>query len=107
MYDCDPEVIRSGEKLKEFVDSVCKVIDMTKFGDTMLHHFGHGKPHTSGYSLVQFIETSAIVGHFSELRNSAYINIFSCKPFSETKTVNFTKKFFGAKKVKAKTVSRD
>ncbi len=107
LHDCDPKVIRSRKRLREYVDQLCKILDMKKFGKTLIPHFGHGSPHTSGYSLLQFIETSSITGHFSELTHSAYLNIFSCKPFDIKKTKRFTKDFFGAKQLKNRVITRE
>jgi S-adenosylmethionine/arginine decarboxylase-like enzyme len=107
LYDCDPKVIRSKKKLQEFVDQLCRLIQMKKYGRTIIPHFGHNHPKAAGYSLVQLIETSSITGHFSELWNSAYINIFSCKPFEVQKTTKFTKDFFRAKRVKKRVVVRN
>lgn len=106
LSDCHPKVIRSKKKLGEFVDQLCRLIRMKKYGRTLIAHFGHNSPKTAGYSLVQLIETSSIVGHFSELYNSAYLNIFSCQSFDIQKAVQFSKKFFGAKKVKKKIIYR-
>jgi len=103
---CDPEIIRSGEKLKEFADRLCRLIKMKKYGETLVPHFGHDNPVTSGYSLVQLIETSSITGHFSELWNKAFINIFSCKPYDADTAAYFAKKFFGAKKMKKRVIIR-
>jgi S-adenosylmethionine decarboxylase len=103
LYDCDPQTISSEEKLAAYATQLCKLLKMEKYGPTQLPHFGHSKAHTAGYSLLQFIETSSITGHFSELWNSAYINIFSCKEFDTEKAVNFTVEFFSAKKF-SKTV---
>jgi len=107
LYDCQPEIIRSKKKIKEFVDRLCVLIKMKKFGRALIPHFGHHQLKTAGYSLVQLIETSSIVGHFSELWNSAYINIFSCKTFDTEKATQFTKDFFGAKKVKKRIMNRN
>lgn len=106
LSDCHPKIIRSKKKLEEFVNQLCRLIRMKKYGQTLIAHFGHSSPKTVGYSLVQLIETSSIIGHFSELYNSAYLNIFSCKPFNAQKAAQFTKEFFGAKKVKKKIVHR-
>lgn len=98
LYGCDPQVIRSEAELKRFAEEICKAIDMKPYGSPLVAHFGHGKKETSGYSLVQLIETSSIVGHFSEYFNSAYLNIFSCKPFDSQKAVAFCSEFFRAKR---------
>ncbi|MDD5291750.1 MAG: S-adenosylmethionine decarboxylase [Candidatus Omnitrophica bacterium] len=106
LYGCDPKVIRSRSALKSFVTKMCKLLKMKKFGNTLTPHFGHDCAKTSGYSLLQFIETSSITGHFSESKNSAYINVFSCLMFDAKKAISFTKKFFKAKRVKARTLVR-
>ncbi|MDD5504772.1 MAG: S-adenosylmethionine decarboxylase [Candidatus Omnitrophica bacterium] len=106
LYDCDLDVMRSKDKLTEYVDTLCPLIKMEKYGNTMLEYFGTKKPHTKGYSLLQFIETSSITGHFSEHWRIAYINIFSCKNFDPKKAKEFTKFFFKASKVKARFIKR-
>ena len=106
LYDCDPATIRSARKLRAFVDQLCQLLQMKKFGRTQTPYFGLNAPHTAGYSLLQFIETSSITGHFSELTNSAYVNIFSCKAFDATQAARFTKQFFGAKRIHKRVVQR-
>jgi len=106
LYDCDRRIIRSRKRLENFINNLCALIKMKKYGKPSISHFGLNNPHTAGFSLVQFIETSSITGHFSELWNSAYINIFSCKQFDPDKAANFSKKFFGAKKMKKRVIVR-
>jgi S-adenosylmethionine/arginine decarboxylase-like enzyme len=106
LYGCDLKIINSRPSLKTFVDKMCKLLKMKKFGKTLIPHFGHNSSKTSGYSLLQFIETSSITGHFSESKRSAYINIFSCQEFNDKKAISFTKKFFKAKRVKVQTLIR-
>lgn len=106
LYDCDPKTIRSAKAIKSFAIKMCKVLKMKRFGKALTPHFGHNDPKTSGYSLLQFLETSSITGHFSEQWNSAYINIFSCKMFSAEKAISFTKKYFKSKKVVARKLIR-
>ncbi len=106
LYKCDSSVICSKKKLEEYATQLCKLLKMKKFGKTLLPHFGHKKAQTTGYSMLQFIETSSITGHFSELWNSAYINIFSCKEFDTEKAIEFSVNFFGAKKVAKRILLR-
>ncbi len=106
LYGCDPEVLSSRKKLQEFVDRLCRLIKMKKYGKTWIPYFGENAPHTKGYSLVQLIETSSIVGHFSELFGSAYLNIFSCKKFSPATAREFSRKFFGAARVSSRFLIR-
>ncbi|MBI5873062.1 MAG: S-adenosylmethionine decarboxylase [Candidatus Omnitrophica bacterium] len=106
LYECNPKVIRSGKLLAEYVTKLCKLLKMKKFGKTQLPHFGYNEAHTSGFSMLQFIETSSITGHFSELWNSAYLNVFSCRDFDTKKCIDFTIKFFGAKRVNKRVLFR-
>jgi len=107
LHDCNPETIRSAKKIKEFAKKLCKVIDMKPYGDPIVKHFGHDCPYTSGYSLVQMIETSLISGHFSELWNSAYINIFSCKPYDTHTAEMFARRFFGGRTGNCNVIERE
>ena len=108
LYACDLAIISSGEKIKEFVITLCDdVIKMKRYGDPLIPHFGHDNPITSGYSLVQLIETSSVTAHFSEYKKSIYLNIFSCAWFDAKKTERFCKMFFGAKKVEAHLLHRE
>jgi S-adenosylmethionine/arginine decarboxylase-like enzyme len=99
LYDCDLATISSGEKIKEFIVELCdNVIHMKRYGEALIPHFGHENPITSGYSLVQLIETSCVSAHFSEYKKSVYLNIFSCAYFDPKVTEEFCKKFFGAQR---------
>jgi len=106
LSECDIEIISSPNKLKEYVNKLCMLIKMKKYRDTIICFFGEQQTHTKGYSLVQLIETSSIVGHFSELWRTAYLNIFSCKEFDPKIAKEFTKKFFKAKTLRSRFITR-
>ncbi|MCQ9208343.1 MAG: S-adenosylmethionine decarboxylase [Omnitrophica bacterium] len=106
LYNCNRKVLRSKKKLQEYVDRLCKLIKMKKFGKTLLPYFGENAAFTKGYSLVQLIETSSITGHFSEFWGRAYINVFSCRKFDHLAAKKFTRRFFQAKKVKNRFLIR-
>lgn len=106
LIDCDPKTLRSKQKIVAFARKMCKVIDMKPYGKPFVARFGLGKDFTAGYSMVQLIETSSITGHFSELWNRVYLEIFSCKEYDEKKAANFAKYYFGAKKIEKKVVYR-
>jgi len=107
LYGCDLKTISSQTKIRKFVIELCdNVIHMKRYGRAFIPHFGHENPITSGYSLVQLIETSSVTAHFSEYKKSVYINIFSCAWFDVKTTTAFCKKYYGAKTVKAKLVKR-
>ena len=106
LFECDEQVITSKKKLKEYVDRLCMLIKMKKYGKTLLPYFGEKEKYTKGYSLVQLIETSSITGHFSDYWKTAYINIFSCKVYNKDIAKKFTKEFFGAKRMKTRFIIR-
>ncbi|MBU2045016.1 MAG: S-adenosylmethionine decarboxylase [Candidatus Omnitrophica bacterium] len=106
LYDCDLKTMKSKKKIREYVDRLCKLIDMEKYGKLHLPYFGLQKAQTKGYSLLQFIETSSITGHFSEHWRVSYLNVFSCKSFDHKIALKFTKEFFAASRVKSKFLVR-
>ena len=67
---------------------------MKRFGDTQVVHFGEDE-RVSGYSMVQLIETSLISAHFANQTNTAYIDVFSCKPYDPQIVQDFAQTFFG------------
>lgn len=106
LNDCDSGIIRSKEKILEYSDRLCNLIRMKKFREPIIERFGFGEDYAAGFSLVQLIETSSVTAHFSEMWNSAHINIFSCKPFNHKIAKEFSQKFFKAKKVKNRFIIR-
>ena len=105
IYDCDPKIIKDPEKIKEYVIELCELIDMKRFGDTTVVHFGEDEK-VAGYSMVQLIETSLISGHFANQTNSAYIDIFSCKYYDPEIMARFTCDYFKGKSFVKKVTLR-
>jgi S-adenosylmethionine/arginine decarboxylase-like enzyme len=96
IYGCNREVILDADQIKRYVTELCDLIDMRRFGDCQVVHFGRDE-RVAGYSMVQLIETSLISGHFSNLNSAAYIDVFSCKPYDPEKVAIFSKSFFEGK----------
>jgi S-adenosylmethionine/arginine decarboxylase-like enzyme len=93
IYNCNPGKIRDPKAIAHFVHELCKLIEMKRFGETTVVHFGADEK-VAGYSMVQFIETSLISGHFANLTNTAYLDVFSCKPYDPDIVKNFAEKYF-------------
>lgn len=106
LYECNLKKISSKDMIKQYVDKLCNQIEMVPFGETWIPYFGKKRSHTKGYSLIQLIETSSITGHFSEEKRSAYINIFSCKPYDHKKARKFSMQYFQARKIASKFIKR-
>lgn len=105
LHDCDPDLIRNAEAIKDYVHELCQLIEMKKFGDTQVVHFGKDE-RVAGFSMIQLIETSLISGHFANQTNHAYIDIFSCKYYDPQVAADFTQEYFKAKEIKIHYVLR-
>jgi S-adenosylmethionine/arginine decarboxylase-like enzyme len=105
LYDCDPASIRSAETIKRYVVELCELIGMKRFGECQIVHFGNDV-RVEGFSMIQLIETSLISGHFANLTNTAYIDVFSCKPYEPNAVADFSKAFFRAESVELHVLER-
>ncbi len=94
IYECDPEKIRDAEFIKQFVVELCDLIEMKRFGETQVVHFGEDEK-VAGFSMIQLIETSLISGHFANLTNAVYLDVFSCKAYDPAVVREFSQKAFG------------
>ena len=97
IYDCDPYLIRDPEAIRRFVIELCDLIEMKPFGDTIIVDFGE-EERVAGYSVVQLIETSLISAHFANLRNTVYLDVFSCKPYEPEVARGFAERYFKGKR---------
>ena len=102
--NCDKAAITSEKELRAFIKTLVDTIDMKAYGDLTITWFGSGK--TTGYSLVQLIETSSITGHFVDETGEAYIDIFSCQFFDTELAKKVVRDFFKPKKIKTVYLTR-
>jgi S-adenosylmethionine/arginine decarboxylase-like enzyme len=93
---CDHAAITNGENIRTFTKELVKRIDMVAYGDPIIEHFATHDPEKAGYSMVQLIETSNICAHFVDKDDTMYLDVFSCKPFSNDVVMECVKEFFGA-----------
>src|SRR6185295_11558971 len=96
LYGCNALFINSRSEIKRFSIEICDLIKMKRYKDPIIEWFGQEEK-VKGFSLVQLIETSSIVGHFRKEDNAAHIDIFSCKHFDPDVAVEFSVNFFSAK----------
>lgn len=94
IYDCAPEKIRDAEVIKQFVVELCDLIEMKRFGECKVVHFGEDDK-VAGFSMVQLIETSLISAHFANQTNTTYLDVFSCKTYDPEKVRAFAQDYFG------------
>ncbi|MFH1235168.1 MAG: polyamine aminopropyltransferase [Candidatus Diapherotrites archaeon] len=105
LFKCNPKTIRDKAKIAAYAEKLCKMLKFKRFGKTEVVHFGSSEK-VEGYSMVQFIESSLVSGHFANSSNNAYIDIFSCGDYDSKKAINFTKKFFWAKSAVSNVLPR-
>ena len=105
IYGCNPDIIRDAEEIQRYAVELCELIEMKRFGECVVTHFGEDE-RVAGYSMVQLIETSLISGHFANLTNAAYIDIFSCKPYDPQEVAQFSREFFQGEAVQVHVTKR-
>ncbi|MCK5696094.1 MAG: adenosylmethionine decarboxylase [Desulfobacula sp.] len=93
IYESDPQIIRDAKSIERFVYELCDLIDMKRFGDCQVVHFGEDKK-VEGFSMTQLIETSLISGHFANASNTVYLDVFSCKFYEPREVAEFATSFF-------------
>ena len=100
------ENVCSKEAISIFVKDMVDAIDMVAYGEPIIVHFAEHSYEAVGYSLVQLIETSAIMGHFSDNNRDAYLDIFSCKSIDKDIAVQVVEKHFSPQKINAAFLQR-
>jgi hypothetical protein len=72
---------------------------MKRHGNLLIEWFGSADDKTGGFSFVQLIETSSVVGHVSESLGSLYLDVFSCRSFDARSAAEHAVAHFGASKL--------
>ena len=93
IYKCAPNIIRDAKSIEQFVNELCELIGMKRFGDCQIVHFGEDEK-VEGFSMTQLIETSLISGHFANASNTVYLDVFSCKFYEPREVAEFATAFF-------------
>ena len=105
IYKSDPDIIRDKKSIEQFVYQLCDLIDMKRFGECQIVHFGKDKK-VEGFSMTQLIETSLISGHFANASNTVYLDVFSCKFYEPREIAEFATSFFKGKNYKMQIALR-
>jgi len=100
-YYCDVTLFNRRD-IRRFMNQLVKRLKMKKgplhFWDDVgvPKRYRQTKLATTGASAVQFILTSNITIHCLDKLHRVYVNIFSCKDFSEGEAKQFVQTFFNA-----------
>lgn len=101
---CDTRVIRDSRELVTIVQLCAEKIGMAMHGQPLVQHFGQSE--VAGWTVVQLITTSNINVHAVDGDNSAFVNVFSCRPFDTDLAAAFLVDCFGAAAHTATVVTR-
>jgi len=91
---CDPDAIADPQLVAMYCKALVAGIGMRPYGDPWIRKFGTEGTHAEGLTLIQPIETSSLVVHFSDERRSLYLDLFSCKRFEPDEVIKFTSEYF-------------
>jgi len=101
---CSHRLITSYDNVFAFNKDLVSRIDMEAYGDPVIHDFGHGDK--AGFSSIQWISTSSIVGHYVNELNHVYLDVFSCKPYDMDEVEKTLKHFFRPTSIRKSFVTR-
>lgn len=107
LHGCKPEAIADPVRVISFSENLTDLIGMRRFGQPWVERFGQPGTQAYGLTLVQLIETSSVMAHFSEELRSAYIDVFSCKRFDPDAVTTFAVDYFAAVSYRSTFVKRD
>jgi len=101
---CCKRSIRSSQEIIKFSNELVQKIDMVAYGKPWLKHFGDGNK--AGFTLIQPILTSSIVAHFVEETNDIYLDVFSCKEFSQQVVESVLRSYFRPQSLSLQLIER-
>ncbi len=105
--ECDPILINCHENIQNFVNELLTTIEMVKIGGLHCFWCDTTDPVKAGISMFQLLQDSNVSAHFCPMdRNSAYMDIFSCKSFNPSDVKETFQKYFKPEKLHMSTISR-
>jgi S-adenosylmethionine/arginine decarboxylase-like enzyme len=104
--NCDKRKISDADYIKEFTKALVETIQMVPYGEPQVVHFAAHDLSKAGYTLTQLIETSNICAHFVDITGEAYLDVFSCKQFSEDFVIDLFFEWFNPSNAHSSIVER-
>jgi S-adenosylmethionine/arginine decarboxylase-like enzyme len=102
---CQKDKVTDPIYISKFIKKIVKEIDMIPYGEPMTVHFAD-YTEKAGWTVIQLIETSSIVGHFLDESGDLYLDVFSCKNFDETVVRDLVKEYFNPENIHVTSLSR-
>jgi S-adenosylmethionine/arginine decarboxylase-like enzyme len=97
VHGCDQALIQDAESIRRFARQLVHLIGMQPYGEPRVETFGEPATDAYGITVVQLLQTSSLVAHFSERTQAAYVDLFSCRAFDPTAVEKFVSRYFSAK----------
>ena len=102
---CEIQRATDPEYIKHFTKDLVRLIEMIPYGETQVVHFADNTE-KAGWTVIQLIETSNIMGHFLDISGDLYMDIFSCKDFDENRVIGALENHFHPIKIKSRFFKR-
>lgn len=94
LNSCQTAIIKSREKIQDYVINLCKMMNIERQADCQITAISSAS--REGYIMIQLLDGAMIVAHFYHDSEAAFIDIFSATPINEDMVTDFTLSFFGA-----------
>lgn len=99
------DTLLSEAAIATWMTDLVERIDMQAYGDPLVARFGEGIE--EGISAVQLIYTSAIVIHTNDQAREMYLDVFSCKGYSEYDVIAALEETFAPQTVNYQVLFRN
>jgi S-adenosylmethionine decarboxylase len=90
---CDVSKSSDADYIRTFTKELVKRIDMVPYGEPQIVHFADGTD-LAGWTVIQLIHTSNIMGHFLDKNGDLYLDVFSCKEFDSRDVIEILTEYF-------------
>jgi S-adenosylmethionine decarboxylase len=101
------QAINDKDAIVRFAKQLVKDIDMVAFGEPQVEWFADHDPNKAGFTLVQLIETSAIVCHYVPKTWTLHLDVFSCMDFDSQTVIELLREYFGVQAWNQRDFSRE
>lgn len=109
LLDCsgmDARAINDPLTIEVFIRKLVNDIDMVPIGEPQIMWCDTHEEVKKGYTFIQIIETSNIIGHLCSFDNTGYIDVWSCKPYDPEIAIKLVKWYFNPKAIRTQFVER-
>ncbi|MEM7247674.1 MAG: S-adenosylmethionine decarboxylase [Acidobacteriota bacterium] len=100
---CDERLMKL-ENISGFLSEVVLEIGMQPYGEPRVARYGEGEE--VGITGVQLVQTSSITIHTLDHSRTAFIDIFSCRGYSEETALEFVRSCFAPREVSSQVLLR-